>query len=237
MSKGRILVVDDEPKLVRLLREVFTATGFEVVVSHSAENAIELVALEQPDVVILDIMFPGPVDGLEVCRRIRQFSEVPVLMLTAKVRDADKLHGFDAGADDYVTKPFNAKELVARVRALLKRSRSAAPAENPAAIDCGRLHFDPVRRQVTVGGEEVHLTPTEYNLLFELAQHHDQVLLHEQLLSAVWGQAHRSDTDYLRAFIYSLRKKIEADPAHPALIKRYPGVGYALVTPIEARER
>ncbi len=175
-------------------------------------------------------------DGLEVCRRIRQFSEVPVIMLTAKVRDADKLHGFDAGADDYVTKPFNARELVARVRALLKRSHTSTAAENQAEIDCGRLHIDPVRRQVTVGGQAVHLTPIEYNLLFELAQHHDQVLLHEQLLSAVWGPEHRSDTDYLRAFIYSLRKKVEADPAHPTLIKRYPGVGYSLVTPGEERE-
>ena len=229
MSKGRILVVDDEPKLVRLLREVFTATGFDVVVSHSAENAIELVALEQPDVVILDIMFPGPVDGLEVCRRIRQFSEVPVLMLTAKVRDADKLHGFDAGADDYVTKPFNSKELVARVRALLKRAHSPTATESGVEIDCGRLHIDPVRRRVTVGGIEIHLTPIEYSLLYELAQHHDQVLLHEQLLSAVWGPEHRNDTDYLRAFIYSLRKKIEVDPSHPTLLKRYPGVGYSLV--------
>ncbi len=236
MSKGRILVVDDEPKLVRLLREVFTATGFEVVVSHSAEYAIESVALEQPDVVILDIMFPGPVDGLEVCRRIRQFSDVPVIMLTAKVRDSDKLHGFDAGADDYVTKPFNAKELVARVRALLKRSHTSPAVESPAEITCGGLHIDPAHRQVTVGGKEIHLTPIEYNLLFELAQHHDQVLLHEQLLSAVWGQEHRSDTDYLRAFIYQLRKKIEPDPAHPTLIKRYPGVGYSLVTPGEERE-
>ncbi len=236
MSKARVLVVDDEPKLVRLLREVFTATGFEVVVSHSAENAIELAALEQPDLIVLDIMFPGPVDGLEICRRIRQFSEVPVIMLTAKVRDGDKLRGFDAGADDYVTKPFNAKELVARVRALLKRAHPIPLAERPAEIDCGRLRIDPVRRLVTVSGVEIHLTPTEFNLLYELARHHDQVLIHEQLLSAVWGQDHRQDTDYLRAFIYSLRKKIEADPSHPALIKRYPGVGYSLVTPGEARE-
>jgi two-component system, OmpR family, KDP operon response regulator KdpE len=231
MNKVRILVVDDEPKLVRLLREVFTATGFDVLVSHHAEHAIEQVALEQPDVVILDIMFPGPTSGFEVCRRIREFSDVPVIMLTAKVRDTDKLRGFEVGADDYITKPFNSKELVARVRAVLKRAQSSSSVEKSAAIECGRLVIDLICRRVTVDGKEVHLTPIEYNLLCVLAQHHDQVLMHEQLLANVWGQDHRSDADYLRAFIYNLRKKIEADPSNPTLIVRYPGIGYSLVSP------
>lgn len=233
MNKGRILVVDDEPKLVRMLRAAFTATGFDVLTSQNAEQAIELVALEQPDLVILDIMFPGPIDGFEVCRRIRAFSDLPIIMLTAKVRDTDKLRGFDAGADDYVIKPFNTKELVARVRVMLKRAQTAHPAEKMSEIYCGRLHLDLVHRRVTVAGEEVHLTPIEYNLLCELALHQDQVLMHEQLLTAVWGQEHRNETDYLRAFIYRLRKKVETDPYLPTLIVRYPCVGYSLVTPTE----
>jgi DNA-binding response OmpR family regulator len=233
MNKGRILVVDDEPKLVRLLRTAFVATGYEVITSYSAEQAVEQVALEQPDLVILDIMFPGALDGFEACRRIHEFSDVPVIMLTAKVRDADKLHGFDAGADDYVIKPFNTQELVARVRATLKRVHAAHPVENVTEIRCGRLHIDLVHRRVGIDELAVHLTPNEYNLLCELAQHPNQVLTHEQLLGAVWGQEHLSDIEYLRSFIYSLRKKIEADPAHPKLIVRTPCVGYALMTPAE----
>jgi two-component system KDP operon response regulator KdpE len=233
MGKGRILVVDDEAKLVRLLRAAFSATGFEVLSSHNAEQAVEQVALEQPDLVILDLMFPGSIDGYEACRRIRQFSDVPVIMLSARVRDADKLRGFEAGADDYVIKPFNTRELVARVRAALKRSQVSPRVEEEAEFSCGPLHIDLVHRRVTVRDKEVHLTPIEYNLLCELAQHHDQVLVHEQLLSAVWGQQPPGGTETLRAFIYSLRKKIEADPAHPTLIVRTPCVGYALVTPSE----
>jgi two-component system KDP operon response regulator KdpE len=231
MKKDRILVVDDEPKLVRLLRTAFSATGYEVIISYSAEQAIGQVALEQPDLVIMDIMFPGPIDGYEACHRIHEFSDVPIIMLTAKVRDADKLRGFDVGADDYVIKPFNTKELVARVRATLKRARTVHPAENVAEINCGRLHIDLIRRRVTVDNTEVHLTPIEYNLLCELAQHPNQVLVHEHLLNAVWGQEHNNDTEYLRSFIYSLRKKIELDPSHPRMIVRTPCVGYALVTP------
>lgn len=229
-NSGRILVVDDEPKMVRLLCNIFTATGFKVLTCSSPENAVGQVALEQPDLVILDIMFPDSMDGIEVCRKIREFSSIPIIMLTARVRDADKLTGFDAGADDYVTKPFNAKELVARVRALLKRSRSATPVESPAEIDLGRLRITMAARQVTVDGAEVHLTPIEFSLLSKLAQHHDQVMTHEQLLTSIWGQDYAHDHGYLRAFIYTLRKKIEVDPAHPSLIRRYPGIGYSLVT-------
>ncbi len=229
-SPSRILIVDDEPKMIRLLCNVFTATGFRVVPCLSAELAASQVALEQPDLVILDIMFPGATDGCEVCREIREFSNVPIIMLTAKVRDADKLNGFDAGADDYVTKPFNSKELVARVRALLKRTQAAATAEHSADIDLGRLRIEQASHRTIIDGREVHLTPIEFSLLSKLAQHHDQVMTHEQLLCAVWGDEYAQDTEYLRAFIYNLRKKIETDPAHPSLILRYRGVGYALAS-------
>lgn len=232
MSPTRILIVDDEPKVVRLLRTILSSTGFEVMVSHNAEHAISQLALEQPDLVLLDIMFPGEMDGYEVCRKIREFSDVPVIILTAKVRDADKLRGFDAGADDYITKPFNSKELVARVRALVKRSRSPLPADNTSQVSVGNLKVNLASRRVWVGECEVHLTPIEFNLLAELVRHRDQVLTHEQLLTSVWGQEHRYDQEYLRAFIYTLRKKIEENPSQPSLIVRCSGVGYSLVTPV-----
>ncbi len=233
MTKGRILIVDDEPKLVRLLQEVFSATGYETLAAYNGEYAIETIALEQPDLVILDIMLGGTLDGYSVLQRIRDFTELPVILLTAKVRDADKLHGFDLGADDYLTKPFNSKELVARVRAVLKRAKAAHPSDQETEIICGPLQIDLARRRVMMNNREVHLTPTEYNLLVELARHANQVLLHEQLLTAVWGEQYRGDSEYLRAYIYTLRKKIEDNPTNPTLILRCPGIGYMLSVPSE----
>jgi two-component system KDP operon response regulator KdpE len=229
VSKPRILVVDDEPKMVRLLREALTATGFDVLAASNGENAIATIALEQPDLIILDIMLTGGMDGFEVCRRLREFSDAPVLMLTAKVRDADRLRGFECGTDDYITKPFNTKELIARVRAVLKRTQGGKQSAPEVVLDYGELHIDMAQRRVFVRGKEIHLTPTEYELLSEFARHPNQVLLHEQLLTAVWGEMYRQDAEYLRAYIYTLRKKIEIDPVHPKLILRSPGVGYMLV--------
>lgn len=231
MSHARILVVDDEPKLVRLVREVLTATGFEVVSTGNGESAIEMAALEQPDLILLDIVLSGVTDGYAVARRVREFSDVPIIMLTAKARESDLLRGFDSGADDYIVKPFSSKELLVRVQAVLKRARRgpAAPAESE--ITCGELRIELARRRVTVGGRDVHLTPTEYNLLHELAAHRNQVLLHEQLLTAVWGAEYRDDLDYLRAYIRYLRHKLEPDPANPKMILTEAGVGYMLACP------
>jgi two-component system KDP operon response regulator KdpE len=231
MSRARILVVDDEPKLVRLVREVLTATGFEVLSTGNGESAIEMVALEQPDLILLDIVLAGATDGYAVARRVREFSDTPIIMLTAKARESDLLRGFDSGADDYIAKPFSSKELLVRVQAVLKRARRepAAPAESE--ITCGELRIDLARRRVTVGGRDVHLTPTEYNLLHELAAHRNQVLLHEQLLTAVWGAEYRDDLDYLRAYIRYLRHKLEPDPANPKMIVTEAGVGYMLACP------
>jgi two-component system KDP operon response regulator KdpE len=229
MTEARVLVVDDEPKLVRLVREVLTATGYAVMSTGSGENAIEMTALEKPDLILLDIVLSGVMDGYEVARRVREFSDVPIIMLTAKARESDLLHGFDVGADDYLTKPFSSKELLVRVRAVLKRARRETFAETE--IVCGELRIDLARRQVTVGGREIQLTPTEYNLLLQLAQHRNQVLLHEQLLSAVWGAEYRDDVDYLRAYIRYLRQKLEPDPARPKMIVTSQGVGYMLVCP------
>jgi two-component system KDP operon response regulator KdpE len=229
MAEARILVVDDEPKLVRLVREVLTATGYQVMSTGSGENAVEMMALEKPDLIVLDLVLSGAMDGYEVAHRVREFSDVPIIMLTAKARESDLLRGFDSGADDYLTKPFSAKELLARVRAVLKRTRRESTVETE--IVCGELRMDLARRQVTVSGRPVQLTPTEYNLLHELALHCNQVMLHEQLLTAVWGEEYRDDLDYLRAYIRYLRQKLEADPASPKLIVTSPGVGYMLVCP------
>jgi two-component system KDP operon response regulator KdpE len=229
MTEARVLVVDDEPKLVRLVREVLTATGYAVMYTGSGENAVEMTALEKPDLILLDIVLSGVMDGYEVARRVREFSDVPIIMLTAKARESDLLHGFDVGADDYLTKPFSSKELLVRVRAVLKRARRETFGETE--IVCGELQIDLARRQVTVGERQIQLTPTEYNLLLQLAQHRNQVLLHEQLLSAVWGAEYRDDVDYLRAYIRYLRQKLEPDPARPKMIVTSQGVGYMLVCP------
>jgi two-component system KDP operon response regulator KdpE len=228
--KEKILVVDDEPRVVRLVTEILNAVGYEVIAAASGEPAIEMVALEQPNLVLLDILLPRGLDGYEICRRMREFSNVPVIMLTAKALESDMLHGFDVGADDYLTKPFSAKELIARVKAVLRRSQR--PEEiTTATLTCGELELSFARRTVVVRGEHVSLTPTEYALLRQLALNANRVMLHQDLLTEVWGAEYRDDVDYLRAYIRYLRRKLEADPANPQYILTSPGVGYMLVCP------
>ena len=164
-----------------------------------------------------------------MARQVREFSEVPIIMLTARVEEADLLQGFDAGADDFITKPFSSKELLARIRAVLKRSSREEP--TVAEIVCGDLQIDLARRRASRKGENIRLTRTEFNLLHELAAHHNQVLLHDQLLTAVWGPEYRDDLDYLRAYIRYLRRKLEIDPSNPRYIVTYQGVGYMLECP------
>lgn len=231
MSEARILVVDDEPRLVRLVREILTATNYEVLVASNGSNALEMTAMEKPDLVLLDLILPGGMDGYEVARRVREFSEVPIIMLTAKVREADILRGFEMGADDYITKPFSAKELLARIRAVLKRVKGEVVTSAESEISCGDLRIDLARRNVTLAGRDIRLTPTEYSLLHELATHCNQVMLHEQLLTTIWGSEYRNDLDYLRAYIHYLRQKLEADPSNPKIILSSPGVGYMLASP------
>jgi two-component system KDP operon response regulator KdpE len=227
MEKVRILIVDDDPKLIRLVREVLSAAGYEVLTSTSGEAAIRSLALEQPQLVLLDILLPD-LDGYQVARRAREFSNVPIIMLTARVAEKDKLTGFEAGADDYITKPFSSKELLVRVRAVLKRAEGVAPSSVEMNMVFGDVCIDQSRRSVTVAGREIHLTATEYKLLHKLAAHCDQVLMHEQLLTDVWGSAYRDDVDYLRSYVHNLRKKLERDPANPTLILNIQGVGYML---------
>ena len=228
MEEAHILVVDDEPKLVVLVRQILSALGYQVLAASSGEQAVECVALEQPDLVILDIVLLGAMDGYETAHRIREFSDIPIIMLTARVRESDMLRGFEVGVDDYVKKPFSSKELVARVRAVLKRSQSRAATPVETEILCGDICIDLPRHRVTIADQEVHLTPKEYKLLHELARNANRAMLHEQLLSAVWGPEYRSDFDYLRSYIHLLRRKLEPDPANPKYIIRVPGVGYML---------
>jgi two-component system KDP operon response regulator KdpE len=231
MEKTTILVVDDEPKLVRLVTEVLSATGYKVISTGMGHRAIELTALEQPDLILLDIVLADEIDGYEVARQVREFSDVPIVMLTAKTRESDLLRGFDAGADDYLTKPFSSKELLVRLRSILKRARLTPSESVGAEILCGDMKIDIFRRHVTIKGQDIRLSRTEFNLLYELARHRNQVLLHEQLLVSVWGPEYRNDLDYLRAYIRYLRKKLEKDPADPEMIVTSQGVGYMLSCP------
>lgn len=232
----KILVVDDEPRVVRLVSEVLKAVGYQVIAAASGKSAIEMVALEQPDLVLLDILLPRGPDGYEVCRRIREFSEVPVVMLTAKALETDMLHGFDVGADDYLTKPFSAKELAARVQAVLRRAQR--PEEKiTTPFTCGELEINFARRAIKVRGEQVSLTRTEYTLLRQLALNANRVMLHRDLLAEVWGPEYLDDIDYLRAYIRYLRRKLEADPSNPQYILTSPGVGYMLTCPDEGEHQ
>ncbi len=232
MKKQTILVVDDEPRLVRLVREILTAVGFDVLSAKNGKDAAEILAVEEPDLVLLDIMLPGDMDGYDVCKRVREFSAVPIIMLTAKTKEVDMLHGFDVGADDYLTKPFRAKELIARVRAVLRRSKlPGKQALLTADLTCGDLVISFARRTVNVQGREVPLTPTEFSLLQQLALNANRVMLHQDLLTEVWGSQYLDDVDYLRVYVRHLRRKIEENPSEPQLILTSPGVGYMLSCP------
>jgi two-component system KDP operon response regulator KdpE len=230
----KILVVEDEPRVVHLVSTVLKAVGYQVIAAAQGQSALDMIALEQPDLVLLDIMLPRGPDGYEICRRIREFSTIPVIMLTAKAQESEILEGFDAGADDYLTKPFNAKELVARVRAVLRRSRqNHRPVD--AKLQCGDLEIDFARRIVKVGSRVVALTRTEYALLRQLAHSVNRVMLHQDLLSAVWGPEYRNDIDYLRAYVRYLRRKLEPTPSKPRYIVTSQGVGYMLHCPEQTK--
>lgn len=227
MKQHTILVADDEPRLVRLVKANLEVDNYRVLVAYDGASALKIVEMEQPDLVILDIMLPD-MDGYEVCQRIREFSAVPVIMLTARAREKDRIQGFDAGADDYLTKPFSTQELLARVKAVLRRSTSRQ--EQPVAVYRSQgLVVDFVQRRVFVGEREVFLTPTEYTLLYHLAQNAGKVMLHGELLSRVWGPEYRDELQYLRGYISNLRKKLEDDPSHPRYILSRPGIGYYMI--------
>ena len=227
-SEGaRVLVVDDDPLLVRLVRTHLEKAGYRVLSAADGEQALEVAANELPDLVVLDLMLPK-LDGFEVCRRIREFSLVPVVMLTARGEPVDRLRGFEMGADDYLAKPFVPAELLARVRAVLRRSQQATSATTPSVVRCGDIAIDLLRRRVTVRDEGVKLTATEFRLLQHLAVNAGKVLSHTDLLTKVWGPEYRDDRDYLWAYVRHLRRKLERDPEHPVHILSQPGFGYVL---------
>ncbi|HEU5431970.1 MAG TPA: response regulator [Thermomicrobiales bacterium] len=225
MSGDRILVVDDEPQIRRALRTALTGHGYDVELAETGELALAAIAANPPDLVLLDLVMPG-VDGLEVLRETRGWSSVPIVVLSARGQEQDKVQALDLGADDYLTKPFGMAELLARVRAQLRRR--GAPAE--PIVTAGDVTIDLARRLVTRNGQEVRLTPTEYDLLRCLAVDAGKVLTHRQLLTRVWGEHVADNSPELRVYINYLRRKLEDDPARPQLIVTDPGVGYRLRT-------
>jgi two-component system, OmpR family, KDP operon response regulator KdpE len=224
-----ILVVDDEPRYVRWISVNLRASGYRVLTAADGHTALDLTAGERPDLVLLDIGLPV-LDGLEVCRRIREFSTVPIVMLTAKAGEADKVAGLDAGADDYLPKPFGPPELMARVRAILRRARYAESPTAEPLFQHGDLAIDFARHTVSRGGEPIDLTPTEYKLLVQLARHAGRVLVPEELLAAVWGPEYREETQHVRLYVSRLRRKIEPDPEQPRYVLTKPGIGYLFAT-------
>ncbi len=229
MSKTKVLVVDDEPRYLKLVRYNLETAGYEVITTASGEGALSLVAEKIPDLIILDIRLPG-IDGYEVCTRIREFSSVPIIMLTAKGEEREKVQGLRLGADDYITKPFGAEELIARVETVLRR-RHISEAKSLPILTVGELSIDFVQRRVTTRGQEVNLSPTEYRLLQCLAVNAGRVIVHEVLQEKVWGPEYREHYEGLRVYIRRLRQKIEKDPEHPTFVITKPGIGYMLVPP------
>jgi two-component system, OmpR family, KDP operon response regulator KdpE len=223
VSEGRILVVDDEPQIHRFLKPALTAAGYHPIEAFSAAEAERLAVTSSPDLVLLDLGLPDK-DGKDVIRSLRGWSKLPIVILSARDKEAEKIEALDLGADDYVEKPFGIGELLARVRTALRRSDPGEVARS--SFEADGLKVDFARRTVTSSGEPVHLTPKEYDLLAHMARHAGLVLTHRQLLSTVWGPAHVADVQYLRVFIGQLRNKIEADAAQPRLIRTEPGVGY-----------
>jgi len=224
-DSARVLVVDDEPQILRFLRASLGASGFEVIEAQTGAEALKRAAADAPEIVVLDLGLPD-MDGKEVIRALREWSEIPIIVLSARAREAEKIEALDLGADDYVNKPFGIGELLARLRAAL-RHRMRRQGEAPI-VKAGDIKIDIARHKVSRGEAEVRLTPKEFDLLRLLAQNAGKVVTHRQLLETVWGPAHVEDTAYLRVFIGQLRKKIDADDGQASLIENAAGVGYRL---------
>jgi len=229
MSGRRILVVDDEPQILRALQTSLRAAGYEVGTASDAETALAAAAAHPPDAVILDLVLPDGT-GTEVSRRLREWTRAPILILSVVGEDREKVAALDAGADDYVTKPFSVEELLARLRAALRRS---APSSDPVLV-VGELRIDLEQRAVSFAGRSVSLTKTEYELLRVLAQNPGKLLTHPALLREVWGPAYSRESHYLHVYVSQLRRKIEPDPARPRYLLTEPGAGYRLVDPVTA---
>lgn len=222
---ARVLVVDDEPQIRRFLRTSLDAHGYEVVEAVDGRGAIKRTTVEKPDIIVLDLGLPD-MEGIEVIKRVREWSDVPIIVLTARNREPDKIEALDGGADDYLTKPFGMGELMARIRAALRHRLQSKGA--PPVFKVGSIVVDLVKRLVTRNGDEVKLSPREYDLLRVLVQNAGRVVTHQQILREVWGPAHVEDTQYLRVYVGQLRQKLEPDPDQPRYLLTEPGVGYRL---------
>ena len=221
-----MLVVDDEPQFLRALQTNLRGAGYDVVAATTAQEALSAAALQPPDAVILDLLLPDG-RGTDVCRELRRWTDVPIIVVSAVGEEAEKITALDAGADDYVTKPFAIGELLARLRAALRR---VGPATEPV-LEIGELVLDLEKRSVAMAGEPVHLTPHEFELLRVLAQNEGKLLTHKTILREVWGPAYQRESSYLHVFVSQLRRKLEPDPARPRYILTEPGAGYRLVNP------
>jgi two-component system KDP operon response regulator KdpE len=228
MKRSRILIVDDEPETVKFVSANLRARGYDVLTAEDGRAALKTFSESVVDLIILDIMMPG-LDGFEVCQAVRRQSDVPIIMLSARGQERDIVRGLNLGADDYLTKPFGVGEMLARVRAVLRRTPQTGIAPRPPLV-MQDLEIDFAARRVTVRGREVQLTPTEYDMLAHLAINAGRVLTHQTLLQAVWGPEYGDETEYLWAYIRRLRRKIEPDPSSPRYILTQPGVGYSFTT-------
>jgi len=226
VSGARILVVDDEPQILRALQMKLRAAGYAVDTATTAQEALMKAGMRPPEAVVLDLLLPDG-SGTDVCRELRSWSTAPILVLSAVGEEKEKIEALDAGADDYVTKPFSGDELLARLRAALRR---AAPSPDPV-VEVGGLRIDLEKRTVTMAGEPVSLTPIEYDLLRLLAENQGKLLTHPMILRAIWGPAFQEESNYLHVHVSHLRRKIEPDPARPRYILNQAGVGYRLVEP------
>ena len=224
VDTSRVLVVDDEPQITRVLKTVLTSQGYQVRTAAEGESALSNFKEWSPELVITDLYMPH-MDGVELCRRIREVSTVPIIVLSVKGEEKSKVEALDSGADDYVTKPFGIDELMARVRAALRRSSGTA-AQEVSSFDAGDFRIDMDARRVHTHGREVRLTPKEFDLFVYMARHPNRVLTHAALLEAVWGQASQEQPEYLRVFMGQLRKKLEPDPSNPRYLVTEPWVGY-----------
>jgi two-component system KDP operon response regulator KdpE len=229
MSGARILIVDDEPQILRALQLKLNGAGYAVETAATAGEAVMKASLRPPEAIILDVLLPDG-RGTDVCRELRGWSNVPILVLSAVGEEAEKIAALDAGADDYVTKPFSGDELLARLRAALRRNRVASG----PVVEVGELAIDLEKRRVTMAGTEVALTPIEYDLLRLLAENEGKLMTHPAILREVWGPAYREESNYLHVYVSQLRRKIEPEPARPRYILNQAGVGYRLVDPTAA---
>lgn len=230
MRPAKILVIDDEPHLVKLVRSNLEAQHFKVIVAMDGPSGLAMAEKEGPDLIILDIMLPG-MDGSDVLQKIREFSAVPVIMLTAKDQEIDVVRALHLGADDYVRKPFSVHELLARVEAVLRRAAPSEDVMTRPPFVCDDFVMDFQQRKITVRGKEIKVGPTEYKLLTQLVRNAGRVMLHADLLRKVWGPEYGGETEYLRVYISYLRNKIEEDPANPKYILTEHGVGYLFKRP------